>query len=281
VTLQVGESWVFMLLSPPQDACYRVEFEGCARGVEDLGLVEDALGAAERTRKAYLAHEGARAPAVFDAATRLDKRLRDMYDFPFTNPGYQMHLESGPRTTDVLLRFHLHDRGGMWGLYAVISSPEKIEAARLREIVPALLASRDDKQQWVGAWIIQNSPGNAFIEEALRAITSDAPWVWKFLAHWKEDDALRARLEALLDLAAERRCTSIWPSLAKGNCFEEVVIDRAITRLADAREGGELEDALRTYLDAARVARGGSSEGLPTAEAYRAWFASHPGKKDR
>ena len=115
-------------------------------------------------------------------------------------------------TTDFILRYHCFDRGGMFPAYGMgFDQLKSLKPARLGEVLPAMLGSKDEQLSLVAHRAIERLPGTEFVRLLSERAWDGDSYALQALVVKSDREATNLRFKALLDLAP--KWASIWSVL--------------------------------------------------------------------
>jgi hypothetical protein len=187
-----------------------------------------------------------------------------------------------------------------------------LQPNRIKQYVAALYGDENEELRSYAQTIIGRVPGTAFVDLVLNDMGIEGhERAWKALDHPDCPKETAPRLAAMIDLASKRSgnygAVQLWGLLRRGECFEQICIEKAMDTLEHAekeekaastratakdndrkspaefrleeenRIRQKLIDTLHAYLAAAKASREEQPKrpSLSTAE-YRRWFKEHP-----
>lgn len=217
-----------------------------------------------------------------------DTALETGCGFPLRapDPWNRAELSGDVLTTDFILRYNCFDRGYMFPSYGMgFDKLAALKPDRLKDIIPAMLGSRDEKVSLVAHRAIERMPGTAFVDVLLDAARGGNRYALQALVVENSEKQTEQRYKALLEYSGAE--PDFWYVLSRNSCFEQAAVERALQLLESGPDlsqyGDSREDSLAkyqkqavyAYLKAAMASMGGgeASESEMTPAQYRAWFA--------
>lgn len=261
-------------------------------------LRKDEIAAAERSSiRRTLAEASVEERHVEEYLAAIEDRdLAREIVFPHSAPYAYRDRQSDVLTTDLILRWHLYDRGAVFRDFGMdFDRLATLEPERLSAVMPAMYGSADEQVHLVAYRAIEAMPGTDFFHLLLADIMDGKEFSWRATRRRKDQEASAARLAALIDLAERTYAAwgraAFWRALARGECFERAAVDAAIARLGGLEDLGEFDggedheadadekrvrEALTLYLSAARRSRAPEDGEPVSAAGWAAWFDAHP-----
>ena len=223
-----------------------------------------------------------------------DKALQTGVGFPVRAPSpWNYGKKKGDiLTTDFILRYHCFDRGGMFPAYGMgFDQLASLNPDRLREIIPAMYASKHKKLSLVAHRAIERMPGTDFVGLLFKQARDGNKHALSALPVKDNTKETERRFKALLKHSQKH--SDYWRLLRLHEFFEKVAIEEAIALLEKPeKQSAEAEGTqvntidrekadLHAYLKAAMAIPGDRKTDDLTPAQYREWFQKYPPARRR